>query len=88
MIQRVTKQDDFAALAKLLCQNKIVSYLCRINQIKNKEMEKVIEKKKTTKPVRKEKVSARDRIKPRGLVGLYKGQIFYDENADIFNLGL
>ena len=51
-------------------------------------MEKVIEKKKTTKPVRKEKVSARDRIKSRGLVGLYKGQIFYDENADIFNLGL
>jgi hypothetical protein len=33
-------------------------------------------------------VSARDRIKPRGLVGIMKGKIHYDENADIFNLGL
>lgn len=31
-------------------------------------------------------VSARDRIKPRGLAGLYKDRIFYDENEDIFNL--
>ena len=51
-------------------------------------MEKVIEKKKATKAQKKEKVSAKDRIKPRGLVGLYKGQIFYDKEADIFNLGL
>ena len=51
-------------------------------------MEKVIEKKKVTKPVKKEKLSARDRIKPRGLWGIMKGKIHYDENADIFNLGL
>ena len=51
-------------------------------------MEKVIEKKKATKAQKKEKVSAKDRIKPRGLVGLLKGQIFYDKEADIFNLGL
>ena len=51
-------------------------------------MEKAVEKKKVTKQVKKEKVSARDRIKPRGLAGLYKGKIFYDEDADIFNLGL
>ena len=51
-------------------------------------MEKVTAKKKVAKPVKKEKVSARDRIKPRGLVGWMKGKIHYDENADIFNLGL
>ena len=51
-------------------------------------MEKAVEKKEVTKQVKKAKVSARDRIKPRGLAGLYKGKIFYDENADIFNLGL
>lgn len=52
-----------------------------------KKTEKTTAKKKTvTKP--KETTSARDRIKPRGLAGLYKGQIFYDKNADIFNLGL
>ncbi|GHT12004.1 hypothetical protein AGMMS4956_05950 [Bacteroidia bacterium] len=33
-----------------------------------------------------ETLSARDRIKPRGLAGLFKGRIHYDENADIFNL--
>ncbi|OAV63553.1 hypothetical protein Barb6_03676 [Bacteroidales bacterium Barb6] len=36
----------------------------------------------------KETVSARDRIKPRGLSGWMKGKIHYDEDADIFNLGL
>jgi len=51
-------------------------------------MEKTIEKKKITKKVIKEKMSARDRIKPRGLYGIMKGKIHYDENADIFNLGL
>ena len=51
-------------------------------------MEKATEKKKVTKQVKKEKVSAKDRIKPRGLAGLYKGKIFYDKDADIFNLGL
>ena len=51
-------------------------------------MENIIEKKKYTKQVKKEKLSARDRIKPRGLAGLYKGKIFYDKDADIFNLGL
>jgi len=38
--------------------------------------------------VKREKMSARDRIKPRGLYGIMKGKIHYDENADIFNLGL
>jgi len=51
-------------------------------------MEKVTAKKKVAKPVKKEKVSARDRIKPRGLCGIFKGQIHYDKDADIFNLGL
>ena len=54
-----------------------------------KKVEKETEKKKVTKQVKKEKVlSARDRIKPRGLAGLYKGKIFYNEDEDIFNLGL
>jgi len=43
--------------------------------------------KKTTKQGGN-KVFAKDRIKPRGLAGLYKGKIMYDKNADIFNLGL
>ncbi|OAV63528.1 hypothetical protein Barb4_05025 [Bacteroidales bacterium Barb4] len=34
-----------------------------------------------------ETVSARDRIKPRGLWGIMKGKIHYDKDADIFNLG-
>jgi hypothetical protein len=33
-----------------------------------------------------ETLSARDRIKPRGLWGLFKGKILYDDNADVFNL--
>jgi hypothetical protein len=37
---------------------------------------------------KEKKLSARDRIKPRGLSGLYKGRIHYDHNADIFNLEL
>ena len=61
----------------------------KLNFKKNKKMEKVTEKKeKVAKQVKKGKVSARDRIKPRGLSGLYKGKIFYDKDADIFNLGL
>ena len=44
-------------------------------------------KKRITKQVEK-KVSARDRIKPRGLCGWMEGKIHYDENADIFNLSL
>jgi hypothetical protein len=32
-------------------------------------------------------VSARDRIKPRGLWGWMEGKIHYDKEADIFNLG-
>ena len=51
-------------------------------------MEKIAEKKKVAKKVKQEKVFARDRIKPRGLVGIMKGKIHYDEDADIFNLGL
>jgi len=51
-------------------------------------MEKTIEKKKIIKQVKKEKMSVRDRIKPRGLYGIMKGKIHYDENADVFNLGL
>jgi hypothetical protein len=31
-------------------------------------------------------ISVKDRIKPRGLAGLFKGRIRYDENEDIFNL--
>ena len=51
-------------------------------------MEKVTAKKKITKQEKNKIVSARDRIKPRGLSGLYRGKIFYDKNADIFNLEL
>ncbi|MDR1729532.1 MAG: hypothetical protein LBR52_02610 [Prevotellaceae bacterium] len=47
-----------------------------------------MERKKVTKRVKKDEISAKDRIKPRGLSGLYKGRIFYDKDADIFNLGL
>ena len=51
------------------------------------KIEKTTEEKKVTQKVKKTKMSARDRIKPRGLAGLYKGKIFYDKDADIFNLG-
>jgi hypothetical protein len=51
-------------------------------------MEKVTEKKKATKQASEKKVSARDRIKPRGAWGLMEGKIRYDKNADIFNLEL
>ena len=50
--------------------------------------EKTTEKKKVANPVKTGKISARDRIKPRGLWGIMKGKIHYDENADIFNLSL
>jgi hypothetical protein len=48
---------------------------------------KTAKKKRIALPA-KEVIYARDRIKPRGLCGLYKGKIFYDKDADIFNLGL
>jgi hypothetical protein len=52
-----------------------------------KTMETATVKKKTTKKKSEtEIVSARDRIKPRGLAGCMKGKIHYDKNADIFNL--
>ena len=51
-------------------------------------MEKVVEKKKITKQVKRGKMSAKDRIKPRGLCGIMKGKIHYDKSADIFNLDL
>ena len=44
-------------------------------------------KKSPARQVKKE-LTARDRIKPRGLAGLFKGRIHYDESADIFNLSL
>ncbi|OAV66555.1 hypothetical protein Barb7_02005 [Bacteroidales bacterium Barb7] len=43
---------------------------------------------KKTAAETKKKVSARDRIKPRGMVGFMKGKIHYDKDADIFNLEL
>ncbi|GHT83873.1 hypothetical protein FACS18947_0350 [Bacteroidia bacterium] len=43
--------------------------------------------KKKVAEQKQETVSARDRIKPRGLWGIMKGKIHYDKNADIFNLG-
>jgi len=51
-------------------------------------MEKAIEKRKVVKPAKKEKLFARDRIKPRGAWGWMEGKIHYDENADVFNLSL
>ena len=42
----------------------------------------------TKKRITTKNNAARDRIKPRGLFGIMKGKIHYDENADIFNLGL
>ena len=52
------------------------------------KFEMVAEKKKVIKQAKTEKLSARDRIKPRGLFGIMKGKIHYDRDADIFNLGL
>ena len=50
-------------------------------------METKVIKKKTAKNKTKTAVlSAKDRIKPRGLAGWMKGKIHYDEDADIFNL--
>jgi hypothetical protein len=49
--------------------------------------EKTIPKRETIRQT-KDKISAKERIKPRGLAGLYKGQIHYDKNVDIFNLSL
>jgi hypothetical protein len=59
------------------------------HQFKNgKIMAEITEKKKATRPTPAKRVSARDRIKPRGLVGAMKGKIRYNEDEDIFNLGL
>lgn len=52
-----------------------------------KDKEGIIPKKKVTEKSKKT-VSARDRIKPRGMAGFMKGKIHYDEDADIFNLEL
>ena len=49
--------------------------------------QRVSMKKSPARQVKKE-LTARDRIKPRGLAGLFKGRIHYDESADIFNLSL
>ena len=51
-------------------------------------MEKVAAKKKNTKQLNNKVIAVRERIKPRGLAGLYRGKIFYDKSADIFNLEL
>jgi hypothetical protein len=37
---------------------------------------------------KKHTLSARERIKPRGLWGCMKGRILYDDNKDIFNLDM
>lgn len=51
-------------------------------------VEKAPKTKRFVKQAAEKKVSARDRIKPRGLLGWMKGKIHYDEKEDIFNLGL
>ncbi|OAV65185.1 hypothetical protein Barb6_02955 [Bacteroidales bacterium Barb6] len=51
-----------------------------------KEQTKKAADKKVSKQA-EETVSARDRIEPRGLSGIMKGKIHYDEDADISNLG-
>jgi hypothetical protein len=47
---------------------------------------KIVTPKAKTKPKVRKPLSARSRIKPRGLVGAFAGRIHYDEAADIFNL--
>jgi hypothetical protein len=49
-------------------------------------IEKTKVKKSASKKNNKEEISARDRIKPRGLWGWMEGKIHYDKDADIFNL--
>jgi len=53
----------------------------------NNEKQQVFKKQISTRLFSKT-LSARDRIKPRGLAGCMKGRIHYDESADIFNLGV
>ncbi|OAV67126.1 hypothetical protein Barb6XT_01613 [Bacteroidales bacterium Barb6XT] len=53
--------------------------------MKTKEETKKAADNKVSKQA-EETVSARDRIKLRGLFGIMKGKIHYDEDADIFNL--
>jgi hypothetical protein len=47
-------------------------------------VKKVTEKRNISRS--KETLSAKERIKPRGIAGCMKGKIHYDRNADIFNL--
>ena len=51
-------------------------------------MDNIQTKKKTPARTAERNLTARDRIKPRGLWGLYEGKIHYNEDEDIFNLGL
>ncbi|OAV65820.1 hypothetical protein Barb4_03200 [Bacteroidales bacterium Barb4] len=62
----------------------IYNYL-NFNEMKTKEETKKAADNKVSKQA-EETVSARDRIKLRGLFGIMKGKIHYDEDADIFNL--
>ena len=74
-------------MAKIcVLQREYVSLCIKNLKTMNKEGQTTA-KKRITKQVEK-KVSARDRIKPRGLCGWMEGKIHYDENADIFNLSL
>ena len=50
-------------------------------------MDNILQK-ATKKKTPTRNLTARDRIKPRGLVGCMKGKIHYNEDEDIFNLGL
>lgn len=52
-----------------------------------KKTEKTTKKEIITKSTRK-KTTAKNRGKSRGLWGIMKGEIHYDTNADVFNLGL
>ncbi|OAV68922.1 hypothetical protein Barb6_00665 [Bacteroidales bacterium Barb6] len=59
--------------------------------MKTEEQTKKVAEAEVSEPVKsakEETVCARDRIKPRGLAGLFKGEFHYDKDADIFNLGL
>ncbi|OAV65692.1 hypothetical protein Barb4_03244 [Bacteroidales bacterium Barb4] len=56
--------------------------------METKEETKKVSEAEAAKPTEEETVCARDRIKPRGLWGLFKGEFHYDKDADIFNLGL
>ena len=57
-----------------------------MNNLQQIEQQRSI-RKAPARQVKKE-FSVRDRIKPRGLWGLFEGRIHYDKNEDIFNLGI